>query len=196
MMAQNRCEVSGVPPFAPYQQQPPEALNKLPELKAFLKSGEAESYRNVEVNFIHGKKAVLTIYSGESADDRDSWVEEEKVTLSDYQRTEEMHQLMLEKGSARSSHFQSEEELKEMRLKKAQEKADEEERKLKRKEEREKRKAERMARQRLEEEFGDGKESKEEKYQKSREEMIERNRRRDEMKQREMGRYPKPEPEL
>lgn len=50
------------------------------------------------MNFVRGKKAVLTIYSGESADDRDGWVEKEKVTLSDYLRMEEMHRMMVEKG--------------------------------------------------------------------------------------------------
>ena len=50
------------------------------------------------MNFVHGKKAVLTIYSGESADDRDSWEVMEKVTLSDYKIKEDMHGMMLEKG--------------------------------------------------------------------------------------------------
>ena len=64
------------------------ALNKLPQLKSFLKDGEAESYKNVEVKFVHGRKAVMTIY--ESSDDGDKsgeesgWVEKEQIVLSDY----------------------------------------------------------------------------------------------------------------
>ena len=58
------------------------ALNKMPELKSFLKDGEAESYHNVEVKFIHGRKAIMTIY--ESGDGEESWVEKEKIVLSDY----------------------------------------------------------------------------------------------------------------
>ena len=77
-------------------------LNSLPELKSFLKDGEAESYRGVEVKYIHGKKAVLTVYEdGE---------EQEKITLSEYNTKEEMHQLMAEKGFEKSS----EEEIKEL----------------------------------------------------------------------------------
>ena len=61
------------------------ALNKLPNLKSFLKDGEAESYKNVQVNFVAGKKAIMTIYEGESSDVwEDGMVEKEKVVLSDY----------------------------------------------------------------------------------------------------------------
>ena len=59
----------------------------MPILKSFLKDGEAESYRNVEVKFVHGRKAIMTIY--ESGDDEErsgeeGWVEKEKIVLSDY----------------------------------------------------------------------------------------------------------------
>ena len=40
----------------------------MPQLKSFLKDGEAESYRNVEVKFISGRKAVMTVYEGISKD--------------------------------------------------------------------------------------------------------------------------------
>lgn len=60
-------------------------MNKLPNLKSFLKDGEAESYKNVQVNFVAGKKAIMTIYEGESSDVwEDGMVEKEKVVLSDY----------------------------------------------------------------------------------------------------------------
>lgn len=71
------------------------ALNKLPQLKSFLKDGEAEEYQNVEVTFIPGRKAVLTIY--------ESGKEREKVTLSDISTKPEMHKLMVDKGFERKS---------------------------------------------------------------------------------------------
>jgi len=58
----------------------------MPILKSFLKDGEAESYQNVQVKFVPGRKAIMTIY--ESSDDdegeEESWVEKEQVVLSDY----------------------------------------------------------------------------------------------------------------
>lgn len=58
----------------------------MPILKSFLKEGEAESYRNVEVKFVHGRKAIMTIYeSGDGEESgEESWVEKEKIVLSDY----------------------------------------------------------------------------------------------------------------
>ena len=61
------------------------ALNKMPELKSFLKEGGAESYRSVEVKFVHGRKAIMTIYeSGDGEESGEGWVEKEKIVLSDY----------------------------------------------------------------------------------------------------------------
>ncbi|KAK1732504.1 hypothetical protein QTG54_016787 [Skeletonema marinoi] len=73
----------------------------MPILKSFLKDGEAESYQNVQVKFVPGRKAIMTIY--ESGDDDDegeeeSWVEKEQIVLSDYKTKDEMHALMVEKG--------------------------------------------------------------------------------------------------
>jgi hypothetical protein len=65
-------------------------LNRLRELKSFLKDSEAEEYQGVDVEFIHGRKAVLTIYK--------DGIEQEQITLSDYATKEEMHALMVEKG--------------------------------------------------------------------------------------------------
>lgn len=58
----------------------------MPMLKSFLKEGEAESYRNVEVKFVHGRKAIMTIYESgdEEESGEESWVEKEKIVLSDY----------------------------------------------------------------------------------------------------------------
>ena len=58
----------------------------MPILKSFLKEGEAESYQNVEVKFVHGRKAIMTIYESGDGDEsgEESWVEKEKIVLSDY----------------------------------------------------------------------------------------------------------------
>lgn len=66
------------------------SLNKLPQLKKFLKLGHAESYQNVEIEYIHGRKATLTIYHDEKI--------VETVVLSDLKNHEEMHALFVEKG--------------------------------------------------------------------------------------------------
>ena len=71
------------------------ALNKLPILKSFLKDGEAESYHNVHVVYIPGKKAIMTIYERDHVSmmeqDHDVWDEnhggvevKEQIVLSDY----------------------------------------------------------------------------------------------------------------
>jgi hypothetical protein len=55
-----------------------------------LKGGEAETYENVEITYIHGRKAVLTIFhNGE---------EQEKVDLSALPMRDDMHAMFLEKG--------------------------------------------------------------------------------------------------
>lgn len=67
------------------------SLNKLPKLKAFLlEPNGVDLFKNVQVNFIPGRKAVLTIYKEGG--------EEEKITLSDYDDTDRLHTLFLEKG--------------------------------------------------------------------------------------------------
>lgn len=73
----------------------------LPQLKSFLHDGEAVHYEGVEIEYIHGRKAILTIY-------RDGQ-EQEQVTLSDYKTKEEMHALMVEKGFIRKSQEEIEE---------------------------------------------------------------------------------------
>jgi len=82
-----------------------------------LKDGEAESYHNVEVTYIPGRKAVLTIF--------DDGEETEKIVLSDYQTKEEMHSMMLEKGFT----LKSEEEIAALKAtKEAEKKAEADER--------------------------------------------------------------------
>jgi len=47
-------------------------------------------YRNVDIEYIHGRTATLTIY--------EDGAEVEKIILSDYKTRDEMHQLFREKG--------------------------------------------------------------------------------------------------
>lgn len=65
-------------------------LNRHPELKAFLKGGEAEEYEGVKVKYIHGRPAVMTIF--ENGDKKDS------IKLYDLKNRDEMHNVMVEKG--------------------------------------------------------------------------------------------------
>eukprot|EP00578_Thalassiosira_sp_NH16_P011678 CAMPEP_0181124710 /NCGR_PEP_ID=MMETSP1071-20121207/26635_1 /TAXON_ID=35127 /ORGANISM="Thalassiosira sp., Strain NH16" /LENGTH=196 /DNA_ID=CAMNT_0023210051 /DNA_START=152 /DNA_END=743 /DNA_ORIENTATION=+ len=122
----------------------------MPNLKSFLKDGEVESYRNVEVSFVPGKKAIMTIYEGESmsAVGVDGMEEKEKIVLSDYKTKEEMHALMIEKGFQ----LKSEEELEAMKIRKQKEAAEEAERKAKRKEEMRIKREMKQAQKKLEEE--------------------------------------------
>ncbi|KAL9185672.1 hypothetical protein ACHAXT_003449 [Thalassiosira profunda] len=113
----------------------------MPILKSFLKDGEAESYRNVEVTFVPGKRAVMTLFEGRSAEAREDWVELEKIILSDYKTKEEMHELMVEKGFT----LKSEEEIAALKLQKQKEAVEEEERKTKRREEAMRQREERKA---------------------------------------------------
>lgn len=106
-------------------------MNRLPELKSFLKDGEAEWYEGVEVQYIHGRKAVMTVFEdGE---------EKEKITLSDMKTKPEMHTMMIEKGFVKKS----EEEIAEMKKKIEEAKTEEEERRRKMREERQKKAEER-----------------------------------------------------
>jgi hypothetical protein len=65
----------------------------LPNLKKFLKGDTgAITYRNVEINFVHGRTATMTILKDGN--------EVERIILSDYenQGEEAMHGLFREKG--------------------------------------------------------------------------------------------------
>ena len=88
------------------------SLNRFPELKSFLKDGEAEYYKGVEVEYVHGRNAVITITKdGE---------EQEPFTMSDLKTKEEMHKFMLDSGFEKKS----EEEIEEMKAaKKARDEA-------------------------------------------------------------------------
>lgn len=99
-------------------------MNRLPELKSFLKDSEAEEYQGVTVEYIHGRKAIFTIYhDGEKTED---------ITLSEYSTKAEMHALMQEKGFVKKS----DEEIAEMKERRAAEQEDQERLKRERQEER------------------------------------------------------------
>jgi aspartate oxidase len=66
-----------------------------------LHDGEAIYYQGVEVEYVHGRNAVLTIY-------RDGQ-EQEQVTLSDYKTKDALHALMVNKGFIRRSNKEIEE---------------------------------------------------------------------------------------
>jgi nitrate reductase alpha subunit len=65
-------------------------LNKLPQLKSFLKDGEAEAYTGVTVRYVPGRTAIMDIYKGGTL--------LEQVPLHTLQTKPEMHALMKEKG--------------------------------------------------------------------------------------------------
>lgn len=65
-------------------------LNRLPEVKKFIKGGEAETYEGVTVEYIRGRKPVLTIY--------EDGVKREEVEMATHTSVESLHSLMEEKG--------------------------------------------------------------------------------------------------
>ena len=68
----------------------------MPNVRQFLKAGEAEYYQNVQVEFIPKRPPILTIYS--------SGKEEVTVNLADYDTSlEDLHKLMQSKGFAKKS---------------------------------------------------------------------------------------------
>lgn len=93
-------------------------MNRLPEVKSFLKDGEAEWYRGVEVKYIHGRKAILTIL--------EDGVEKEKVTLSELKSKADMHKMMVAKGFVKKS----DDDIAQIRAQIAEEKAAEEKKKV------------------------------------------------------------------
>jgi hypothetical protein len=67
-------------------------------LKAFLQQPDGvDLYKDVTVNYIAGKKAVLTIYNNNN-NNKDDETEIEKITLSDYNDKTKLHDLFNDKG--------------------------------------------------------------------------------------------------
>jgi Sep15/SelM redox domain len=65
-------------------------LNRYPELKSFLKDGEAEQYAGIKVTYVAGRTAVLTIYQDK--------VKQEEVVLHELKNKAAMHELFRQKG--------------------------------------------------------------------------------------------------
>jgi Sep15/SelM redox domain len=70
-------------------------LNRLPDLKSFLKGGEAESYRGVQIKYVRGQHSTLHVF-------RDGWPVD-SVVLSSLRSKEKMHQIMIEHGFEKKS---------------------------------------------------------------------------------------------
>ena len=65
-------------------------LNSMKELKSFLMDFEAEEYAGVDVEYVHGHRASISIYhDGEL---------QETISLHDYPTKQELHMLMVTKG--------------------------------------------------------------------------------------------------
>lgn len=76
------------------------ALNLYPELKSFIKDGEAESYEGVTVRFVPGRTAIMTIYQDGK--------EKEKVVMHELKSKQDMHKMMNQKGFALKSNLSTE----------------------------------------------------------------------------------------
>lgn len=73
-------------------------MNRLPELKSFLKDGEAEQYEGVTVKYVHGRTAVMTIYDANQE-------EVKKVDLHTIRSKETLHAIMRENGFVLKNEF-------------------------------------------------------------------------------------------
>jgi Sep15/SelM redox domain/SURF1 family len=69
----------------------PFLYSRLPELKSFLRDGEALWYRNVQINYVRGPQAVLHVRNKEG-------VEVGVYTLTHLRRKEDMHRVLVEAG--------------------------------------------------------------------------------------------------
>lgn len=82
------------------------SLDRYPQLKNFLKNYEVFEYKDVEVEYVKGKKPILAIHI--------DGIETERILLEQYGSTEELHHLMTKKGFVRLS----ENEIREIKQKK------------------------------------------------------------------------------
>jgi len=89
--------------------------SKLPVLKSFLKDGEAEFYEGVAVKFVHGRRAVLTVY------DEHGTQLGEPIELQQHKDKNALHQVLRDAGFA----LKSEEEMRKLRARKLEEQAQE-----------------------------------------------------------------------
>jgi Sep15/SelM redox domain len=73
-------------------------LNRYPELKSFLKDGEAERYAGIKVTYVAGRTAVLTIYKDN--------IKTEEVVLHELANKAAMHALFRQKGFVLNSELE------------------------------------------------------------------------------------------
>lgn len=64
-------------------------------MKSFLKGGEAEEYEGITIEWIRGRRAVLTIYEDD--------VQKEEIQLFALKTKEELHAMFQEKGFRRKN---------------------------------------------------------------------------------------------
>ena len=76
-------------------------MNRLLELKSFLKGGEAETYQGVTVEYMKGTKGTMTIYENGTM--------KEQVELMNIKKKHEIHELMESKGFVKKSPEECEE---------------------------------------------------------------------------------------
>ena len=65
-------------------------MNRQPQLRNFIKNGGAISFQNVEINWVKGKRSILTIFH--------DGIEQEQIELNNIPSEKEMQQLMFNKG--------------------------------------------------------------------------------------------------
>jgi hypothetical protein len=87
----------------------------------FLKGGEAEEYENVEVKYIHGRKATLYIY--------DDDVEIDTINLMELETRDDMHDLMVRKGFKKKSEEEYDDSIQDIEFEDIEEDDDDEDKK-------------------------------------------------------------------
>jgi Sep15/SelM redox domain/SURF1 family len=97
------CRVMLVPPYshttfytALLQTHPRPLLSRLPELKSFLRDGEALWYRNVQINYVRGQQGVLRVRNKEG-------IEVGTHALTHLRRKEDMHRVLVDAGFVRKT---------------------------------------------------------------------------------------------
>ena len=73
-------------------------LGRNPELKTFLKGGEAEEYEGVTIEWIRGREAVMTIFEDGN--------EVKKIKIYEIKKKDELHDLFAKEGFQKKSQEQ------------------------------------------------------------------------------------------
>jgi acetoin utilization deacetylase AcuC-like enzyme len=84
--------------------------SRLPDLKAFIKGGEAETYRNIQIQYVRGQQTVLHVFRNDSSNNNNRAARNQRdtdaidrIVLSAVSRKEDMHRLLQEAGFERKS---------------------------------------------------------------------------------------------